>query len=217
MVSNASTSPVRQRATRSASRFPLVSLDGKGTGWRCFASVTQRDTRKIVGKVHAGARRWSCSAAAPPSNAAEIAHPLAADDHPFGGQERAFQQLTAAVPAEAAAGRDDAVTRNVRPPAVPHDIAHGARRARTSRHRRDITVGGDAAGRNPPNDHQDAGTKPVGRGFHFSWRADGGCDPVVVIGAVRAVRRTWPATSFISTPHSAASVGATSAGVTAAA
>src|SRR5262245_10622287 len=90
-----------------------------------------------------------------PQHAVELADAGSRHDDPFGDEQRSLQHLAAAVPAQAPAGRDDAVAGNVGPVAVAHDVSDGPRRARFAGQRRDVAVGPDAARRNAPDRCQD--------------------------------------------------------------
>src|SRR3954447_3284347 len=100
----------------------------------------------------AGCRRLSAKTCSVP---AEIANRRDGDVQSFRAQERALQLEVSAITAQFARGGDDSMTRNVRPAALPHDVANRPRGAWPSRRFRHIAVGGDMSHGNSSNDRQD--------------------------------------------------------------
>ena len=125
-----------------------------------------------------------------PADAVEIAHPRAADGDAFSDEQRALQRLAAAVAAEAATGGDHAVAGHIAPAAALHDVANGARRARSAGELGDFAVRGDLPRRNAPY-HREHAVREIRYCTHDSG---------------------WPS-AFIFRPAMAASVGVRSAGV----
>ena len=78
---------------------------------------------------------------------------------PLGAKKRALQLEISAITAEFSGGRDHAVTRNVRPSAVAHDIADRPRGAWPSRRFSDITVCGDSSNGNAADDSENGGSE----------------------------------------------------------
>jgi hypothetical protein len=88
---------------------------------------------------------------------------LPGDTEAFGDQELPLEDLRAAEATEAAARGHDAMAGHRRVTALPHDVAHGARGARTARACRDVAVGHDPAGRDRANDRENARCKRLHR------------------------------------------------------
>ena len=81
----------------------------------------------------------------------------------FKFEQQLLSVEASAVTRETSVASNHAVARNISAAAGPHDIADGARRARTARHGGDITVGRHAARRTPPR--VEAPIQIGGRGF----------------------------------------------------
>jgi hypothetical protein len=85
-----------------------------------------------------------------PPDRVEPADAREADVQSFRAQQFALE-LQAAVPAESAAGSDDAMAGGRAIAAAAHDVADGSGRPRAAREGSDIAVGCDAPWRNPPD------------------------------------------------------------------
>src|SRR5262245_33685774 len=94
-----------------------------------------------------------------PSRALEAAHAAHPDLHTVRSQQFCFDPRISALTSEQPSRGDHAVARYTRLPAAAHDVPDGARRARVSRQRRNVTIGCDTTGRNPPNRRQHAPAK----------------------------------------------------------
>src|SRR5690349_23979082 len=79
---------------------------------------------------------------------AEIPDARSPNRETFGAQESAPEFEVPAKPAEFPRRGDHAMTRDVRPPAIAHDIPNRARGTGSSRGFRHVAVGGDLADRN---------------------------------------------------------------------
>ena len=132
-----------------------------------------------------------------------VSDPLPHDRHALSQQEGTFQGLIASVAAKASAGGDHPVARDVRAVAVAHDVPDGSRRPRSTRERGNLAVRSDAPGWNPPDRHQHACREVR---FHRVERARS-----------MATEIARPSAAGNEMPEIEASVGATSAGVTASA
>jgi len=86
---------------------------------------------------------------------AEVADRRGRDLQSFGAKERPLQLEISSIPAQFARRRNDPMTRNIRPAAVAHDVAHRSRGAGPSGGFSDIAVGRNIPDRNPANDSQD--------------------------------------------------------------
>jgi len=84
-----------------------------------------------------------------PPAAGKILDSRAPDDDSLGLEQGALEAGCAAIAAELSCGGDDAMAGDVAGLAVPHDIAHGASRARPAGELGDVAVGGYPARRNP--------------------------------------------------------------------
>src|SRR5436853_4179484 len=128
--SKASASPARHRAasSRSAVLTSPACLDGTASGKSCLWPA---DPRKFANSGHS-------------------------DLDPLGAQQLPLHLQIAAVAAQAAAGRDDAVARDARCAAAAHDVADRARGARLAGERGDVSVGRDAAWWDAAHDREDA-------------------------------------------------------------
>src|SRR5262245_55611844 len=131
-----------------ASAFTVNPLDGRGIGIRC-RGVT---TRKYVEMRVPGSP--GCCTARLPVHSVEFPDLRSGHDDALRRQERTLQPPASAVAAEAAAGRDHAMTGHVRPPALAHDVANGARRAWAACELGHIAVCRHAAHRNAAHDIQ---------------------------------------------------------------
>src|SRR3954449_4762979 len=98
-----------------------------------------------------------------PSHALELADTRAGDPNALRGQQRPLHALAPAVAAEAAAGGNYPVTRDVGPPTAAHDVADGPGRAGPAGQCGDVSVGRDPPRWDPPHHGEHALREPVDR------------------------------------------------------
>jgi len=86
---------------------------------------------------------------------AEIADRRGRNLQPLGTQERTFQLEVSAITAEFTCRGNHAMTREIRPAAVAHDVADRSRGAGPSSGFRDVAIRSDVTSRDPADDSQD--------------------------------------------------------------
>ena len=106
----------------------------------------------------AGVRGMARLLDTPPAEMGESLETVTSDIYALGAQQFSFE-YSVAVSAEVPTGSHHTMTRHPRYRTGAHDTANGATRQRTSRHRCDITVSGDASVWDLPNDSEDASSE----------------------------------------------------------
>lgn len=150
----------------SGSATPRTSTAGDAASARtCLNAIAVGDELELAGVPAAAALGLAQVVTFPvgerlargsPSDEIQPPNAFVGDENAFRHQQRPFQSFAATVSPKPAAGRDHAVARHVRTPALAQDVADGARRARSPGASRDVTVGGHATDGDPLDDGKNA-------------------------------------------------------------
>ena len=98
------------------------------------------------------------------SNPHELTNSFTLHDDALGAEQSPFEGNVSSVPAQLSTGGDDAVARDSWLVALAHDVADCSPGTRLTRAGSDVSVSGDASGRNAADDGQDAGSEAGSEG-----------------------------------------------------